>query len=118
MSKEPITKQNKVTLLKGAKAAIEGKQIALVDLIAMITIFVTIGISSLTGIYYIGGLNSDVRANVHGIDNLEKSHDSFKQTYISHTRIVDDSFTNLQKDVSEIKGSLRVLLERTEDTKK
>ena len=73
---------------------------------------IAVVIALVSAVYYIGGVASDVRANSFRISARDKTSDSFKRTYIEHTRMVDKNFKDLNRDTGFIKGQLEILVKR------
>ena len=112
MSEEnKVNKNTKITLLKGARASIQTKKIAIADLIAMTAVLLTI----LSGIYYIGGLNVEVEGNSRGLNNNMRKIESIRKIHALHLRDSNIVLKKINGDMGYIKGQLEILVKRSEN---
>lgn len=83
-----------------------------IDINSDTTISLALLIGVISGVLYVASMGKLPDANAGRIDKLEREQQFFRQKYIEHTRIMDEGITTIKTDVGELKGMVRVILER------
>jgi len=64
------------------------------------------------GAYFVSGLDGRVSANTLNVFNNSRARENLATIYKEHTRIVDSELTKIQSELGEVKGMLKVLINR------
>lgn len=65
----------------------------------------------ITAVTYILAIKGQTEANARNITTNEQTILHFREKYISHTRIVDENFSQLKEGQGELRGRIDILIE-------
>lgn len=70
----------------------------------------------MAGVYFVSSLSTRIDSNTEKIEKIDKDFSTFKSTYISHTRLVDDNFQEIDKNIGRLEGKVDVILHHLKST--